>query len=109
MLIVDFSLIPYTICTNVDEVLEVTRVAEITIDAIWMLHMGMMFTTAFLKDVDWVTDIRQIAFNYLKANFLIDLVTTLPTLITFYSVPDLYYLKLLRMYYIGRSTQIIKA
>ena len=91
-----------------DEVLETTQQTEVIIDMLWIVHMLMSFTTAFYREADIVTDLKEIAFKYLKENFFIDVITTFPTLITWYTIPSLYYLKLLRFYYMSRSTQIIK-
>lgn len=108
VLIIDFTLIPYTICTNVVEVLSVTKIVEVTIDCLWLIQVGMSFTTGFFHEVDLITDIKKIAIKYMKEAFIIDLVTSLPTLLSFYTVPDLYYIKLLRMYHISKATTIIK-
>lgn len=108
VLIIDFALIPYTMTTDVEEVLTVTHTVEVAIDFLWILHILITFTTAFYRDTEIVTDYKEIAPKYIKENFVIDLITTLPTLITWYAYPDLYYLKVLRMYYIPRSTQIVK-
>lgn len=44
--------------------------------------MGVTLTTAFVKDVDLITDIKEIAIKYLKEGFFIDVITTFPTLFT---------------------------
>jgi hypothetical protein len=55
---------------------------EIVIDCLWMIHMGVTLTTAFVKDVDLITDVKEIAIKYLKEGFFIDVITTFPTLFT---------------------------
>ena len=93
------------------EVLEYTRIVEVVIDCLWVLNMGMCFTTAFTKggEVETQYELKAIAKNYLSSpNFYIDVVTTFPTLFTFYLWPDMYYFKLLRLYFLSRSKKIIK-
>ena len=94
------------------EVLEYTRIVEVVIDCLWVLNMGMCFTTAFTKggEVETQYELKAIAKNYLSSpNFYIDVVTTFPTLFTFYLWPDMYYFKLLRLYFLSRSKKIIKS
>jgi len=108
ILIVEFALIPYTMCTVVEEVLQVTQTIEIVIDILWLGHIMVSFTTAFYREGEPVTNIREISVKYLKENFIIDCLTTFPTLGTWYSIPSLYNFKILRLYYISRATAIIK-
>lgn len=77
-----------------------TKIVEVTIDCLWLIQVGMSFTTGFFQEIDLITDIKKIAIKYMKEAFIIDMVTSLPTLLSFYTVPDLYYIKLLRMYHI---------
>lgn len=77
-------LIPYTITTGIEEVLEFTINYEIAIDILWIVHIGISFTTAFYRDAEIVSDLKEIAPKYMKENFFIDLVTTFPTLVTWY-------------------------
>lgn len=108
VLICEFNLVPYTICTNPTEVLEYTFLIEFVIDCLWILNMFMSFTTAFMKDVELITDLSEIAIKYLKEGFFIDFVTTFSTLVSFYQYPQIYYIKILRLYYISRSQRIIR-
>lgn len=71
--------------------------------------MGMSFTTAFTKDVEIVTDLKEIAIKYAKEGLYIDFLTTFSTLCTFYRWPEIYYIKILRLYYISRSQKIVKS
>lgn len=84
VLIMDFALIPYTMTTDVVEVLEVTQMIEVGIDFLWIVHILVSFTTAFYRDSEIVTDFKEIAPKYMKDNFAIDVLTTLPTLCTWY-------------------------
>lgn len=70
--------------------------------------MGVSFTTAHVNDVNLVTDLKEIAIKYFKEGFFIDLLSTFSTLVTFYRWPDIYYIKILRLYYIQRCQKIIK-
>lgn len=83
---------------------------ELAIDCLWIVNMGMSFTTAFTKDVEMKFDLYEIAMNYLtQGGLIIDFVTTFSTLCTFYRTPEIYYIKILRLYYISRSQQIIRS
>ncbi len=88
--------------------LQYTKNIEVVIDVLWIVNMGVQFTTSFVKDVDVITDLREIALKYLKEGFIIDTITTFPSLCTLYSVSDIYYIKILRLYYISKSQRIIK-
>lgn len=88
--------------------LQYTKNIELVIDALWIINMGVQFTTSFVKDVEMITDLREIALKYLKEGFIIDTITTFPSLCTLYSVSDIYYIKILRLYYISKSQRIIK-
>lgn len=88
--------------------LQYTKNIEVVIDVLWIINMGVQFTTSFVKDVDVITDLREIALKYLKEGFIIDTITTFPSLCTLYSVSDIYYIKILRLYYISKSQRIIK-
>lgn len=64
--------------------LEHTKMVEFAIDCLWIVNMGMSFTTAFMKDVELVSDLDEIAKKYLKEGFFIDFITTFSTLCTMY-------------------------
>jgi len=109
VLILEFCLIPYTICTDPKEVLKKTKIIEIVVDCLWLVNMAMCFTTAFVKDVIIETDLKEIAKKYVFDGFIIDFLTTFSTLATFYMWPEIYYIKILRLYYISRSQKIVKS
>ena len=90
-------------CTKPEKVLKKTFLIEFILDCLWVVNMGMCLTTAYVKDVDMITDVSSIALKYLKEGFIIDVVTTFSTLLTFYYYPGVYYIKVLRLYYIPRS------
>ena len=108
VLIAEFTLIPYTITTGIEDVLTVTKQVEVLIDILWICHIIITLTTAFYRDSEIVTDLKEIVLRYMKEYFFIDLITTFPTLATFYFIPDLYYLKLLRLLNVPKSMQIVK-
>lgn len=108
VLITDFTLIPYTITTGIEDVLTVTKQVEVLIDILWICHIIITLTTAFYRDSEIVTDLKEIVPRYMKEYFFIDLITTFPTLGTWYFIPDLYYLKLLRLLNVPKSMQIVK-
>lgn len=81
---------------------------EFVIDCLWLVNMCVSFTTAHVKDVDLVTDLKEIALKYFREGFVVDFLTTFSTLVTFYRWPNIYYVKILRLYYIQRSQKIIK-
>jgi hypothetical protein len=108
VLLIEFTLVPYTICTGIAQVLAHTNILEMAIDCLWILHIFLISTTAFVRDGELVTSWRQILVKYCKEGLAIDVVSTAPTLVTFYKDPRLYYLKLLRLYYVTASQKIIE-
>jgi fluoride ion exporter CrcB/FEX len=90
--------------SNPEEVLKKTKVVEIVVDCLWLVNMAMCFTTSFMREVEIENDLREIAYRYVvKDGFIIDFLTTFSTLTTFYHWPEIYYIKILRLYYISRS------
>jgi Ion transport protein len=81
---------------------------EITVDLLWLINTYFCFTTTYFTEMEEVKIWKKIARRYFFDGFLIDFVTTIPTLVSFYSVHQLYYLKLLRLYFVFRATRIIR-
>lgn len=110
VILVEFSLVPYTVCTDPTEVLLTTKSIEIMIDLIWTCNIIISFCTAFQKDVDTIDNWKEISQKYLREGFFTDIVSTLPMLLAGYYVPLpwLYTTKLLRFYQIKRAQRIIK-
>ena len=52
------------------------------IDIVFMISIFLKFITAYQKDVEWVTDLRLIILNNLRQKFPLDLLATLPGLIS---------------------------
>ena len=102
VILVEFALVPYTVFTKPQEVLEVTWQIECTIDLIWLCHIIICFCTSFSRDVDMIDDWREIGAKYLVEGFFTDVVSTLPMLLAGYWFPKtlywLYCTKLLRFY-----------
>lgn len=80
-----------------------TSLAEILIDILWLVNMTVCFFTAFYRDIELITNWKEIVIKYLKEGFVIDFVTTVPTLLTVYKIESLYYLKILRFYHMNRT------
>lgn len=110
VILVEFALVPYTVCTDPADVLEHTTQLEIVIDLIWAFNILISFCTAYQKECDPVYEWPLIAKNYLVAGFFTDIVSTLPMLLAGYwlPLPWLYVTKLLRFYQIKRAQRIIK-
>jgi hypothetical protein len=66
------------------EVIVVTYAYEVAIDCIWIVNIMISFVTMFVKDNGTVKSWRQIAKKYLHEGFLIDVLSTLPCLVTMY-------------------------
>lgn len=79
-----FLIVKCRLCTYPKEVLQVTSQAEILIDVVWLINMFVCFFTAFYRDIELVTNWKEIVKKYLKEGFAIDFVTTVPTLVTVY-------------------------
>ena len=76
------------ICTNPAEVLETTKMVEFAIDCLWIVNIGMSFTTAYMQDVELKTELDEIAKKYLKEGFFIDFITTFSTLFVVTAPPS---------------------
>jgi hypothetical protein len=85
------------------EVLNSTKIIELGIDCVWILHILITFTTGFYKEIEFISDWKEISKKYAKEGLFIDLITTLPALATFYTNGYLYSLKVLRLSYLGRT------
>ena len=86
-MIASFVLVPYTLCTGVAEVLTETLTYEIAVDFVFVWQIAMQFTTAFMKENEWITDPGAIATKYCKDSLFVDALSTLPTLLTWYRYP----------------------
>lgn len=109
VLLASFGLVPYTVCTNAVEVLQMTKDIELVVDILWLFNIYFSFVTTYYSEIEEIKLWRKIAHKYFFDCFFIDLITTVPTLVTYYSVSNLYYLKLLRLYFVFKATRIIKA
>ena len=78
------KIVKFRLCTYPKEVLQVTSQAEILIDVVWLINMFVCLFTAFYRDIEIVTNWKEIVIKYLKEGFVIDFVTTVPTLVTVY-------------------------
>jgi hypothetical protein len=95
--------VPYTCCTDVEMRLqEFNNLAlEITVDVIFAVNSLVIFITAVKGDFDYQRRFTKIAYKYVTSMmFLVDLLSTLPMMITWYDQPNLYYFKLLRLFYL---------
>jgi hypothetical protein len=102
------TLVPYTACLDFEVILAKTQSIEIAIDLLWLVHMFVTLTTSFYVDIELITDVKQIAMKYAKELMWLDVITTFPTLFTWYTIKNLYYIKILRCFYILKATSILK-
>lgn len=66
-------------------ILAKTQSIEIAIDFLWLVHMFVTLTTSFYVDIELITDVKQIALKYAKELLWLDVITTFPTLFTWYT------------------------
>ena len=82
----NFFLVPFVIAFDSEDPSQTVRnrmfIWELIYDLSYMVHIALKFFTAYQLDVEWVTDIKQIAKTYVKSYFVIDLLSTLPSLVT---------------------------
>jgi hypothetical protein len=104
--ILELGLVPYTVCTDINNMLykpdgtkETFFYLEIIIDIMWLINICLTFCTAVKKDFGMEVKFSQIAINYLTKDFIFDVLSTVPTLVTVYAVdkPYLYYFKIVRV------------
>lgn len=108
VLLCECILVPYTVCLDKNVILGHTRNIEIVIDFLWILHMFFTVTTSYYSDLELITDLKSIGLKYAKELLWLDLLTTLPSIITWYTINATYYAKILRCFYILKATSILK-
>jgi|TARA_B110000285_G_scaffold231796_1_gene301300 hypothetical protein len=64
-----------------------------------MISIFLKFITAYQKDVEWVTDLKLIIMNNLRQKFPLEILATLPGLLTNQN-KKYYYFKLVRLIHI---------
>lgn len=67
-------------------------------DIAFAINILLNFITAYQQDIEWKFELKAIAKAYLKSFFLIDILSTIPTLITYEDI-SYYSFKLLRYAY----------
>jgi len=72
---------------------------ELIIDIMWLVNILVTFCTAVKKDFGLEDEFKQIAQNYLFKDFILDMLSTIPTLVTVYAKQKwyLYYFKVFRI------------
>ena len=68
---------------NHDGTVDLDVTLWVIFDFIFFIDILLKFITAFQKDNEWVLDINLILLNYLKTNFVIDMISLLPCAISF--------------------------
>jgi len=81
---------------------------EVALDIIWLINMYISFTTTYYTEMEEVKIFKKIARRYLMDGFFIDFISTVASLISYESVYQIYYLKILRLYFVFRATRIVK-
>jgi len=88
----ELALVPYTICTGVNLMLykedgqnDTFFYMELIIDIMWLVNILVTFCTAVKKDFGLEDEFKQIAQNYLFKDFILDMLSTIPTLVTVYA------------------------
>ena len=110
-LLMEGCLVPFTSCTDIQDVLEVTVNYEWAIDIIWLINIVISFCTPFTRDVDRVNRCGEIAEKYLKGAFFFDLFSTLPCVVTLYGddyIEYTYLCKILRVYHYMHFLRILQ-
>ena len=80
------------------ELLKLTKVLELAIDYIFIADIGLTFFSAIeIRPGHIIHRPTRIAYNYLKSNFLLDGLPTLPFACTNGIILNLYYFKLIRI------------
>jgi hypothetical protein len=95
ILAVNLFYIPYTLAFDTDDILVGTRLMEFSFDVIFTINIVLNFFTAFQQDIEWKYNLKDIAKSYIKSFFVMDLLATIPGLVTFED-PDYYWVKAIR-------------
>jgi hypothetical protein len=90
-----------------DSILTKTKLWEQMFDISFLIHIGLTFITAYEHDLEWIVNPFQIALNYCRSTFLIDMLSTLPCLIMGQTHSISFWLKLLRFVHFSRFLKLI--
>lgn len=80
---------------------------EAFFDICFMIHICGTFLTAYQHDLDWIVMPKEIAKNYLRSTFCLDLLSTLPSLIMGQENYQMYWFKLLRFVHMSTFLKLL--
>lgn len=109
--LIELILVPYTACTNIQDVLADTIKYEQFVDAVWLIQIVVSFITPYTREVEKVIRCTDIAEKYIKDKFLFDVLSTLPCVVTLYDMRYIdytYCTKILRVFHYLRFISIIE-
>jgi len=93
--IISFVLIPLVIASAL-RLHDKIWFIELIIDSWLFADIIMNFFTSYTTDIRPVTKLKTIMIHYLSTYFIIDVISTIPGLVTIEKIKHLYYFKLLR-------------
>ncbi len=83
-IVIELVLVPFTLCLkDMELALEHTRPVEVAIDVMFVIQLIMNFLLGYDHDGQPVKAFKSIAWRYIKSYFLLDVISTFPTLITY--------------------------
>jgi hypothetical protein len=94
--LVEFFLIPFTMCFEIDQILLETINLEYVIDVIWIVNMYTCFVMAKETDFGLEMGWKKIAIGYISNDFFFDLFSTI-TMGLIVIFPNTYALRILRV------------
>ena len=110
-LLIEWILVPFTACTNIEHVLTLTIRYEQFVDAVFLVQIVVSFITPYTREVEKVIRCSDIAEKYIKEKFIFDVLSTLPCVVTLYNpeyIQYTYLTKILRVSHYLKFISIIE-
>ena len=105
--ILSFFLVPFIICTRF-AFLDDFQWVEFIIDFILLGNIIFKFFAAYSWELGLISNHKLIIKHYLQTSFILDLMHTLPGLLSFEETREIYYLKCIRFLYILKFFERLK-
>lgn len=105
--IISFVLVPWVLGSKLQMFSDV-RWLEFVIDIFFLIDMIFNCFTAYTSDIRMVTELKKITIHYLTTYFIIDFLASFPGFVTVESFKEIYFLKLLRFFNLGRFFEQVR-
>lgn len=105
-IILECVLVPYTVCFDIETVLDRSLAIERTLDVVWAINVVLTFFVGVRKDYEAEYSLATIAKAYVGGDFLFDILSTGPSFFIGLE-PKLYWVKCIRLFRISTVKRIV--